>query len=138
MGPRPELVPGQKSHSGKLRILIAVLDHLGQMPKPLSGCEPPEVNDKGRSHQQSQDPFSRGIEFRADAAHSRRLRIFLRRLRLGKFGRLRSRAKLAIASIIIHDLDWRAANNFGSFAPYTDYPLTGLVPRNAPTGISRP
>jgi hypothetical protein len=43
-----------------------------------------------------------------------------------------------ITSFIIHDLDWRAANNFGSFAPYTDYPLTGLLPRNAPTGISRP
>jgi hypothetical protein len=26
----------------------------------------------------------------------------------------------------------------GSSAPYTDYPLTGLLPRNAPTGISRP
>ena len=46
--------------------------------------------------------------------------------------------KRVITSFIIHDLDWRAANNFGSFAPYTDYPLTGLLPRNAPTGISRP
>jgi hypothetical protein len=45
---------------------------------------------------------------------------------------------LAIASFIMHNLDWQAGNNFGSFAPYSDYPLTGLLPRNAPTGISRP
>ena len=31
------------------------------------------VNDDGRSHQQSQSPFLREIEFRADAAHSRRV-----------------------------------------------------------------
>ena len=43
-----------------------------------------------------------------------------------------------ITSFIIHYLDWQAGNNFGSFAPYSDYPLTGLLPRNAPTGISRP
>jgi|SRR5580692_11405251 hypothetical protein len=43
-----------------------------------------------------------------------------------------------ITSFIIHDLDWPAGNNFDSFAPYSDYPLTGLHPRNAPTGISRP
>jgi hypothetical protein len=42
------------------------------------------------------------------------------------------------ASFIIHYLDWQAGNNFVSFAPYSDCPLTGLLPRNAPTGISRP
>jgi hypothetical protein len=39
---------------------------------------------------------------------------------------------------IIHSLDWQAGNNSGSFASYGDYPLTGLLPRNARTGISRP
>ena len=40
--------------------------------KPVAGLPFQLVNDKGRSHQQSQAPFLRGIEFRADAAHSRR------------------------------------------------------------------
>jgi hypothetical protein len=43
-----------------------------------------------------------------------------------------------ITSFVIHYLDWQAGNNFGSFAPYSDYPLTGLLPRNTPDGISRP
>jgi hypothetical protein len=63
----------------------------------------PDHDDKGRSLQQSQDPFLRGIEFRADAAHSRRLRIFLRRLRLGKFGRLRF-AREVDDSVLYHSL----------------------------------
>jgi hypothetical protein len=83
------------------RFTCTIKQHLGQMPqKHVAGLPTQVVNDKGRSHQQSQDPFLTGIEFRADAAHSRRLRIFLRRLWLGKFGRLRSRAKLTIASFI--------------------------------------
>jgi hypothetical protein len=45
-----------------------------------------------------------------------RLRIFWRRLWLEKFGRLRARAMLAIASFIIYYLDWQTDNNFGSFA----------------------
>jgi hypothetical protein len=43
-----------------------------------------------------------------------------------------------ITSFIIHNLDWQAGNNFGSFAPYSNYPLIGSLPRNAPTGISSP
>jgi hypothetical protein len=34
-----------------------------------------------------------------------------------------------IASFIIHYLDWQAGNKFGPFATDTDYPLTGLLPR---------
>jgi hypothetical protein len=47
-------------------------------------------------------------------------------------------AMLAIASFIIHSLGWQAGNEFGSFALDSDYPLTGLLPRNAPNGISSP
>ena len=36
-------------------------------PKPVAGLSPNFMDDKGRSHQQSQDSFLRGIEFRADA-----------------------------------------------------------------------
>ena len=43
-----------------------------------------------------------------------------------------------VTSFIIRYLEWYADNNVGSFGPYSDYPLTGLLPRNAPTGISRP
>jgi hypothetical protein len=32
----------------------------------------------------------------------------------------------------------RAFGSFRSFAPDSDHPLTGLLPRNAPIGISRP
>ncbi len=45
-------------------------------------------------------------------------------------------ARLAIASFIIHHLGRQAGNKFGSFAPASDHPLTGLLPRNAPSGIS--
>jgi len=41
-----------------------------------------------------------------------------------------------ITSFIIHHLGWQAGNKFGSFAPDSDYPLTGLLPRNPPSGIS--
>ena len=84
-------------------------------------------------------PFSSGIEFRAAAAHSLRgseITDILEAVVAEKLGR--SHAMLPIASFIIHDLDWPAGNNFDSFAPYSDHPLTGLHPRNAPTGISRP
>jgi hypothetical protein len=43
-----------------------------------------------------------------------------------------------ITSFIIRYLGWQAGNKFGSFAPDNDYPLTALLPRNAPSGISRP
>jgi hypothetical protein len=49
-------------------------------------------------------PILRGMEFRADTAHSRRaseIRDIWRRFWLEEFGRLRSRAKLAIASSIV-------------------------------------
>jgi hypothetical protein len=64
-----------------------------------------------------------------------KIRILWRRLWLEKFGRLRSRAKLAIASFIIHYLRCQAGIRL--FAPDSDYPLTGLLLRNAPICISR-
>jgi D-arabinose 1-dehydrogenase-like Zn-dependent alcohol dehydrogenase len=44
---------------------------------------------------------------------------------------------LTIASFIIHYLGWQAGNKFGSIAPDSENPLTCLLPRNAPSGISR-
>jgi hypothetical protein len=53
-----------------------------------------------------------------------RLPIFWRRLRLEKFGRLRSRARLAIASLIVHYLGWQARNRLlGSLAGVDDHSL---------------
>jgi hypothetical protein len=78
------------------------------------------------------------MEFRAETVYSHTASantgILEARLWLGD----RDRALLAIASFIIHYLDRQAGNNFGSFAQDSDYPLTGLLPRNAATGISRP
>jgi len=45
-------------------------------------------------------------------------------------------AKRMITSFIIQYLGWLA--NIRVFVPDSDYPLTGLLPRNAPIGISRP
>lgn len=42
-------------------------------PEVFSPARQRIANDRGRSHQQSQSPFLREIEFRADAAHSRRV-----------------------------------------------------------------
>ena len=45
---------------------------------------------------------------------------------------------LAIASIIIHYLEWQAGNNFGSFAPYCDYPLAGCSREMRPLAFLEP
>jgi len=64
------------------------------------------MNDKGRSHQQSQSPFLREIEFRADAAHSRRVSQISDILKAVVAGKVR---EIAIArevgdSVLYHSL----------------------------------
>jgi hypothetical protein len=55
------------------RFTCTIKQHLGQMPpKHVAGLSTRVVNDKGRSHQQSQAPFLRGIKSHADTSHSRR------------------------------------------------------------------
>src|SRR5258708_31610732 len=57
-------------------------------PKPAAGLPTEVVNDKGRSHQQSQILFLRGIEFRAETVLSRSASAntdFWSRLSLHKF-----------------------------------------------------
>jgi hypothetical protein len=53
-------------------------------------------------------------------------------------GELHADLNRVITSFIIHYLRWQAGNKSGSLSPDSDYPLTGLLPRNAPSGISRP
>src|SRR6266446_6229616 len=82
----------------------------------------------------------RGSNSDTDSAHSRRaprLRGVLEAVAAGKVREIAFSPKLAIASLIIYHLCRQAGNKFGSFAPDSDHPLTGLLPRNAPSGISR-
>jgi hypothetical protein len=69
------------------------------------------VNDDGRSHQQSQSPFLREIEFRADAAHSRRVSQISDILKAVVAGKVR---EIAIArevgdSVLYHSLNGLAS-----------------------------
>jgi hypothetical protein len=99
------------------------------------------VNDKGRSHQQSQAHFLRGIELRVDAAHSRRaseITDILEEVVAGKVREIAS-ARDVSDSVLYYLLSGLAnGQQLRVVCPYSDYPLTGLLPRNAPTGISRP
>ena len=73
------------------------------------------MNDNGRSHQQSQSPFLREIEFRADAAHSRRVSQISDILKAVVAGKVR---EIAIArevgdSVLYHSLSGLASGHSG-------------------------
>ena len=88
------------------------------------------MNDNGRSHQQSQSPFLREIEFRADAAHSRRVSQISDILKAVVAGKVR---EIAIArevgdSVLYHSLSELAIHN-GVWGRWADRPVLVQVKR---------
>jgi hypothetical protein len=96
----------------------------------LSACFRNFATTAGRSHQQSQAPFLRGIEFRADAVHSRRASAITDILEAVVAGKVRG---IAIArevgdSVPLSFTIWVGKRTCGSFVLGSDYPLKWIGP----------